>query len=142
MSTAQLHERVCAPLRLPAPPRRAGAPRGAGLGNPDPRHAAPTRPGPGTAADRHHLAAFLRQQAAGILACDFFTVDTICTRRLYVLFFIELDTRRVHLAGVTANPDSGWVAQQARNLLPVLEVQGRRLGFVPRDRDAKFTRAV
>jgi hypothetical protein len=57
-----------------------------------------------------------------------------------VLFFIELDTRRVQLAGVTAKPNGGWVAQQARNLLLVLEEQGRRLCFVLRDRDAKFTR--
>jgi putative transposase len=55
--------------------------------------------------------------------------------------FIELDTRRVHLAGVTANPNSGWVTQQARNLLVVLGERGRRLRFVLRDRDAKFSRA-
>jgi putative transposase len=84
--------------------------------------------------------AFLRQQAAGIVACDLFTVDTIWLRRLYVPFFIELDTRRVHLAGVTANPDAAWVAQQARNLLLELGEQGRRLRFLLRDRDAKFCR--
>jgi len=78
--------------------------------------------------------AFLRQQAAGIVACDFFTVDTVWLRQLYVLFFIELDTRRVHVAGVTANPKGAWAIQQARNLLLVMEERGRRLGFLVRDR--------
>ena len=77
--------------------------------------------------------AFLRQQAAGIVACDFFTVDTVWQRRLYVLFFLELDILRVHLTGVTANPDGTWVAQQARNLVVVLGEQGRRLRFLRRE---------
>jgi len=82
----------------------------------------------------------LRTLRAGIVACDFFTVDTVWLRRLYVLFFIELGTRRVHLAGVTANPNTIWVTQQARNLLLGLEDQAHRVRFLVRDRDAKFCR--
>jgi putative transposase len=100
------------------------------------RHGLDPTPRPPTTTWR----AFLHQQAAGILACDFFTVDTLWLRRLYILFFIELDTRRVHLAGVTANPNAAWVTQQARNLLLALEDQGRRVQFLVRDRDAKFCR--
>jgi hypothetical protein len=74
------------------------------------------------------------------VACDFFTVDTIWLGRLYVLFFIVLDTRRVYVAGVTANPNAAWVTQQARNLLPVLEERGRRVRVLVRDGDAKFCR--
>jgi putative transposase len=58
---------------------------------------------------------FLRSQAAGILSCDFFTVDTVLLRRYYVLFFVELDRRRVHFAGITTNPTGDWTAQAARN---------------------------
>jgi transposase InsO family protein len=83
---------------------------------------------------------FLRQQAAGILECDFLTVDTLFFKRFYVLFFIELAMRRVRLAGITTNPDGRWVAQQARNLLMQLDDEGVHPRFLIRDRDSKFTR--
>jgi putative transposase len=82
---------------------------------------------------------FLRRQAASIIECDFLTADTVFFKRLYVLFFIELASRRVHIAGVTANPDGAWVSQQARNLVMRLADEGVRMGFLIRDRDSKFT---
>jgi putative transposase len=80
---------------------------------------------------------FLRQQASSVIACDFFTVETISLRRFYVLFFIELESRRVHLAGCTTNPTGAWVTQQARNL----SFTGlfERMRFLIHDRDSKFT---
>ncbi len=83
---------------------------------------------------------FLRAQAASILECDFLTVDTLFLKRFYVLFFIELATRRVHLAGITTNPDGRWVTQQARNLLMELGDDGIQPRLLVRDRDNKFTR--
>jgi hypothetical protein len=80
---------------------------------------------------------FLRAQAQGMLACDFFTVETAWVRTLYVLFFVELGSRRVHLAGVSANPDCAWVTQQARNL--AIEDRLAKVRFLVHDRDAKFS---
>ena len=83
---------------------------------------------------------FLRTQAEGIIACDFFSVETAWLRTLYVLVFIELGSRRIHASPSTAHPDSAWVAQQARNLALGLDVRTTPARFLIRDRDAKFSR--
>jgi putative transposase len=76
-----------------------------------------------------------------LIACDFFTVDTVRATTLYVLFFIELGSRRVHLAGCTQNPNGAWTAQQARQLAWSLAERASPLRFLIRDRDAKFSGA-
>src|SRR5499427_8922894 len=82
---------------------------------------------------------FVHQHAAQMLACDFFTVETAWLQRLHVLFFIEIASRKVHLAGITANPTGEWVAQEARNLAWKLQDGALKAKFLLRDRDSKFT---
>jgi putative transposase len=82
---------------------------------------------------------FLRQHAATALACDCFTVETAWLKRIYVLFFISLGSRRIEFVACTPNPTGAWAAQQARNLLMTLDDRGQAPGFLIHDRDAKFT---
>lgn len=95
---------------------------------------APRRPGP-------TWKQFLTAQAAGILAVDFLHVDTVLLRRIYALIVIEHDTRRVHLAGITANPDGAWTTQAARSVMMDLGQRATPVKFLIRDRAGQFTDA-
>ncbi len=76
-----------------------------------------------------------------LLACDFFTAETLFLQTLYVLVFIEIGTRRVHFAGCTAHPDKAWVTQQARQVMWELEDREPGIRFLIRDNDKKFTQS-
>jgi putative transposase len=128
-------------LGLRADLRGAAQARHPGGRHDDSDAAAAKRAGPGAAALRAELGAVPQAQAEGIVACDFFTVETIRLKTLYVLFFIQLSTRRVVAVGVTANPDSAWVTQQARNATMELNDRQLSIRFLLRDHDAKFTRS-
>ena len=84
---------------------------------------------------------FLRSHGESILACDLFTVDTVWLRRLYVLAFISIGSRRVEYFAITSKPDTAWMLQQAHNLLMELDDHDRQVRFLIHDRDAKFPRA-
>ena len=99
------------------------------------RHDLPPAPQRGRSTWRQ----FLRQHAQQILATDFFTVETVWLKTLYVLFFIEIGSRRVHFAGCTAHPTGNWVVQQARHLAWRIQDGELRPRFLLRDRDTKFT---
>jgi len=91
--------------------------------------------------DAQSWRSFLRAHGESILACDFFTVDTVWLRRLYVLAFISISSRRVEYSAITTKPDAAWMLQQARNLLMELDDRDRQVRFLVHDRDAKFPRA-
>lgn len=82
---------------------------------------------------------FIQAQARSLVAVDFFSVETCWLQRLYVLFFIEVGSRRVHVAGCTAHPVGDWVTQQARQVAWTLTERPEPIRFLIRDHDRKFT---
>ena len=99
---------------------------------------APTRVPPAPRRDGPTWAEFLNAHAGAILACDFFTVDTVLLRTLYVMVFMEIHSRRILYANCTAHPNSAWVTQQARNLTWELGQLEAPIQLAIHDRDAKF----
>jgi len=102
------------------------------------RHGIPPAPQRGRSPGWHHLMTHYKDQ---ILTCDFFTIETLFLKTLYVLFFIELGTRQVYFAGCTDHPTKAWVTQQARQMTWELEDRDIPIRFLIHDRDTKFTQS-
>src|SRR5262249_38726227 len=100
------------------------------------RHGIPHAPQRGGSPSWRHLMAHYKDQ---ILACDFITMETFFLQTLYVFFFIELGSRRVHFAGCTEHPTSAWLNQQARQVVWDLDGRSPRLHVLIHDNDSKFT---
>ncbi len=100
------------------------------------RHGIPPLPERKTSLSWQHLMTHYKDQ---LLACDFFTVETLFLQTLYVFFFIEIGTRRVHFAGCTPHPTQAWVTQQVRQLTWILDEENTNMRFLIRDRDTKFS---
>jgi putative transposase len=120
-------------------PRRAPQARDQGGSDHHPHGARRTGLSPAPRRTGPSWSEFLRSQAGGIIATDFFTVETVWLRTLYVLVFVELGSRRVHVSSSTSHPDSAWVTQQARNLVIDLGDRSTGIRFLIHDRDAKFS---
>jgi putative transposase len=108
------------------------------VGNILERHGIPPAPERDTSPSWRHLMTHYKDQ---LLACDFFTIETLFLQTIYVFFFIEVGTRRVHFAGCTTNPTGTWVTQQARQVMWALEDRDPHIRFLIRDNDKKFTDA-
>ncbi len=102
------------------------------------RHGIPPVPERDTSPSWRHLMTHYTDQ---LLACDFFTLDTLFLQTIYVLIFIEVGRRRVHFAGCTAHPDNAWITQQARQVMWELDEREPAIRFLIRDNDKKFSHA-
>jgi putative transposase len=102
------------------------------------RHGIPPAPERGTSPSWRHLMTHYKDQ---LLACDFFTVETLFLQTIYVLFSIEVGSRRVHFAGCTTHPNATWVTQQARHMVWELEGRDPPIRFLIHDNDKSFTEA-
>ncbi len=102
------------------------------------RHGILPAPERGGSPSCRHLMTHYKDQ---VLTCDFFTVETLFLQTIFVLFFIEVGSRRVHFAGCTSHPNAAWVEQQARHLVWALEGRDPAIHFLIHDNDSSFTQA-